>query len=150
MRAHNQLCFLKPGYKKDANVAEVRQFRSRLVVSTTEPFPEVSRVCFCLTFPTTPFLKTSEPSSQDGEVTHRTLAPCGCHGPYRGVEMLGEQHCVLWEQHPGEHELSAINVGMPAVMRGTLRVLLLDVGQGTWGVLPQDERRRPNVYGRYD
>ena len=63
---------------------------------------------------------------------------------HRGQEMLGGQLCVPGEQHPKQQELSAITVSMPASLRGTRWMLLLDMeeGVGDGDVLPQDEQRR--------
>ena len=113
---------------------------SHLLYLGTSPSLLLSGVC--LSFPTTPFFKkTLEPSSQDGEVTHRILAPCGCHGLHRGLEMPRGRLCVLWEQYPGPAELSAIRVSVPASLRATRRMLLLVIWVGVGGVLPQDEQR---------
>ena len=62
--------------------------------------------------------------------------------------MLGGQLCVLRERHPKQQELSAIKVSMPASLRGTRWMLLLDMeeegeGVGYGAVLPQDEQGRP-------
>ena len=61
--------------------------------------------------------------------------------------MLGGQLCVLRERHPKQQELSAIKVSMPASLRKTRWMLLLDMeeGVGNGGMLPQDKQGRPRA-----